>query len=304
MSTTAQPAIPRLSASLVLVNTSGEVLFVERRSNASTYSGMHVFPGGVLDASDENLVETAVRETFEETGLLLCQRASDTGDSPSPLSAEVVDTVRKQIHDQLTTLRAVCSTLGLRMIDRSEILPFTRWITPKTAARRFDTHFMLCLLPPNLDPVLHRVSADAAEVISVQWATPAAALAAFHSKTMRFMPPQYYLLNVLHRLLPQGIRTSLQDDLVRTVCNGSFGSRVFNPVAAKERAPNGRAILTYEGDEIRGGNSGSLHRAVVNFDKAGLATDIDLHVNIDEELFGKGIELSKQFHYDRDSSRL
>ncbi|KIP12328.1 hypothetical protein PHLGIDRAFT_113803, partial [Phlebiopsis gigantea 11061_1 CR5-6] len=73
----AAPAVPRPSASLIVINARNEVLLVHRNPRASSFAGMHVFPGGNFDAAqDGDLATTAVRETFEETGLLLAAGAA------------------------------------------------------------------------------------------------------------------------------------------------------------------------------------------------------------------------------------
>ena len=106
--------------------------------------------------------------------------------------------------------------------------------------------------------------------MSFKWMTPAAALAGQKNKTMRFMPPQFYLISVLARILTtDGTRTPEQEELLRSVCNGSFGKRVFNPETERME---GRNILSFEGDELRGGISGDRNRALVVFGKSGVST--------------------------------
>lgn len=73
---------------------------------------------------------TAIRETFEESGLLLASSAS----GQPQLSDEVLDTARAEIHGQKTQFQDFLAKYQLSA-DVSSLLPFTEWITPPTAPR-------------------------------------------------------------------------------------------------------------------------------------------------------------------------
>jgi 8-oxo-dGTP pyrophosphatase MutT (NUDIX family) len=70
---------------------------------------------------------TAIRETFEETGLLLASGAL-------PQSEAVLDASRESIHTGSTLFRDFLSQHALSA-DVQALLPFTEWITPLGSAR-------------------------------------------------------------------------------------------------------------------------------------------------------------------------
>lgn len=86
-----------------------------------------MFPGGNRDAAqDPSLAVTAIRETFEEAGLLLA-----SGSAPSD---EVLDAARHAIHSGKTPFQTFLTQHGLTA-DVQALLPFTQWITPVSAPR-------------------------------------------------------------------------------------------------------------------------------------------------------------------------
>lgn len=76
------------------------------------------------------------------------------------------------------------------------------------------------------------------------------------------MPPQYYILSTLADILEGPINNAEQRAKVKELSDGLFGRMLINPRKIGEDS-NGRSILTYEGDETRGGSKGRLHRALV-----------------------------------------
>jgi hypothetical protein len=80
------------------------------------------------------------------------------------------------------------------------------------------------------------------------------------------MPPQYYILSTLADVLPSHDARSRLESL----SSGAFGSMLITPRALPEKDSEGRTILTYEGDEARGGQQGRLHRSLVKFGQGGV----------------------------------
>ncbi len=78
------------------------------------------------ESQDESLEMTAIRETFEESGLLL----ASTPDPSAPFPSDsVVEEARHAIHDQKMNFGKFLQTHGLRP-DLGSLLPFTQWVTP------------------------------------------------------------------------------------------------------------------------------------------------------------------------------
>lgn len=175
MQGTEDVAIPRVAATLLLVRDDPfEVLMVRRHAKA-TFASALVFPGGALDPQDgddawEPLVDgdfesaerairiAAVRETWEETALLIAR--SESGEEVAP-PGERTDAAF------LDLVRASGGRLPL-----ADVHPFAHWITPEQERRRFDTRFFLTRAPRSQSP-----SADGGETVGLEWVNPADAVA-------------------------------------------------------------------------------------------------------------------------------
>ena len=81
------------------------------------------------------------------------------------------------------------------------------------------------------------------------------------------MPPQFYLLTTLASVLLGDVTTITQKDAICQLACGSFGGFMINPRPLPEKDEQGLTVLTYEGDELRGGESGARHRVRVCFKK-------------------------------------
>ncbi len=196
------PATPRAAATIVLLRdgASGlEVLLMRRNRSAGFVPGAYVFPGGRVDATDaaidgtalaDGLTESsaadrlslhdadppaiayymaALRESFEETGLLVAR--SNTGVHP-PTAAEdsSVDELRRRLMDDEVTFAEVLESSRLR-IDGGAIEYIAHWITPKPEPRRYDTRFFAAKVPAGSTPIV-----DPREMTDAMWITPSAAL--------------------------------------------------------------------------------------------------------------------------------
>lgn len=93
-----------------------------------------MFPGGVFDAAQDDAIEmTAIRETFEETGVLLASSATGQGVEKG-LSDVDFERARKDIHSGKLRFKDFLARNGLRP-DLQSLLPFTTWITPEYAPK-------------------------------------------------------------------------------------------------------------------------------------------------------------------------
>jgi 8-oxo-dGTP pyrophosphatase MutT (NUDIX family) len=158
--------VPVLDAATVLPVRDGdgglEVLMLLRNHDSGFVPGAYVFPGGAVDPSDsadglDPFRVAAIRECFEECGLLLARDASGAYPSTVP-------------RDGAASIREVCAALGLTLaVDGLHAL--SRWVTPEGAPRRYDTRFYVALAPAGQTP-WH----DGREAIDHLWIRPADAL--------------------------------------------------------------------------------------------------------------------------------
>src|SRR5215469_13535139 len=171
-----------------------EVYMLRRKSSMAFAPGAFVFPGGSVDARDAEehvawagpdpaewgqvfaapaelaraLVCAAVRETFEESGVLLA------GPSPDTVVADTTgDDWEADRHALLDRSVSLAELLARRrLILRSDLLrPWSRWITPAVEPRRFDTRFFAAALPAG-----QRTRDVGGEASAVAWISPARAL--------------------------------------------------------------------------------------------------------------------------------
>ncbi|KAJ9136572.1 NUDIX domain-containing protein [Pleurostoma richardsiae] len=163
------PTEPRPSASIILLSPTNQVLLLHRVQTSSAFPSAHVFPGGNLSAFHDGAVPEpgspdrhqdgpayrlgAVRETFEESGILLARSKDDAAAGESPGLLDVPDDVReegrKEVHANRVPFAEWLSGVGgVPDVARTEnLIPFTRWITPANTAKRFTTQMYLYMLP-------------------------------------------------------------------------------------------------------------------------------------------------------------
>ena len=194
----------------------GMEVFLMRRHRAQSFmAGAFVFPGGALDEEDadpglasfiagltvdqaaNNLQEdaispkiafslymAAIRETFEEAGILLAYSSDGNPlQYPDEQTAERLSLARRALHKKELSLRQLAQQENIRFAF-DLLTPFAHWMTPDIEKKRFDTRFFLTRIPPGQIP-LH----DAVEMTESRWLTPAAAVAAHHNQEIRLMPP-------------------------------------------------------------------------------------------------------------------
>jgi endoribonuclease LACTB2 len=170
----AAPTVPRPAATVVVLRPgrgSPEILLTRRPSSMAFAADLFVFPGGSVDPADgppgddASFAMAAIRELFEEAGVLLAERRD--GRAPD---AGAVAGARRALLANETTLPAVVAALGLRL--RPDLLaPISHWTTPPVMVRRFDTRFFVAELPDGVEP-----SFATDEVVEHRWLTARDAL--------------------------------------------------------------------------------------------------------------------------------
>ncbi len=180
------PVRPAATVMLVRDTAVGNEVFMMRRTTSAAFaSGMYVFPGGRVDDADgegdQGFVVAAIREAFEEAGVLLARDA----DGALLSSDHVVFEERDAVHDGALGLRQLCDRHGLTpCLD--ELAWVAHWITPvgEVGARRFDTRFFVAAAPPE-----QLLSHDNHETVDSMWVRPADAMEQHRGGMLTMMPP-------------------------------------------------------------------------------------------------------------------
>ncbi|MCR8694749.1 NUDIX domain-containing protein [Rhodococcus pyridinivorans] len=248
-------AVPIRDASTVMLvrdSARGIEVFLQRRVVGMDFAGgMTVFPGGGVDPSDTDaevrwtgpevtwwaerfgigeaqaraLVLAAVRETFEECGVLL---AGPTEDSV------VADTSDYAEARRLLEARELSFGDFLekeQLVLRADLLrPQANWITPLGERRRYDTRFFVAAVPEG-----QRADGNTSETDLVQWQTAEEALADWRSGRCILLPPTWSQLSIL-----SGFATVA--DLMAT-------DPVIEPILPIMSRRDGAVHIAFDGDE-------------------------------------------------------
>ena len=218
------PVAPKPAATVVLLRPAEpgtaaaaglEVYLIRRARSMAFAGGMYAFPGGSVDPRDADhevgwtgptpaewaarlggtdaearmLVCAAVRETFEESGVLLA------GPSADSVVADVAgvdwERDRRALVDRELAFSDFLSERGL--VLRTDLLGlWAHWITPEFEERRYDTRFFLAALPAG--QLTRDVSTEADQVC---WLAPAEAVARLIRGEIRMLPPTAVTLREL-----------------------------------------------------------------------------------------------------------
>lgn len=205
------PVRPAATVMLVDDRPDLQIFMMERHANTAFAGGMWVFPGGAVDhrddasyyadiathRTDQEASEimglesgglayymAAIRETFEEAGILLALHDHDE----SPLTIHSGNETRfARYRDQLNAteidLKNILETESL-LADVSQMHYVARWITPLGSPRRFDARFFISCIPSEQIPV-H----DDGELVNSAWMTPQDILDSFDREDMVLMSP-------------------------------------------------------------------------------------------------------------------
>jgi 8-oxo-dGTP pyrophosphatase MutT (NUDIX family) len=184
-------AVPVPAATILLLRDGArglEVFMVKRHHQIDFVAGALVFPGGKLETGDSDaalaqhcdvsdnwtaemcaLGAGAIREAFEESGILLARDAV-TGDFVSATRLEALQHYRTKLDKREVALADMLGSEKLRLA-LDQLVHFAHWITPANMPKRFDTHFFLAV-----SPVGHLGSHDGHESVDSTWVTPSEAV--------------------------------------------------------------------------------------------------------------------------------
>lgn len=252
------PVEPRRAATVMLLRDGAdglpEVHLLRRRTSMAFAAGAYAYPGGGCDPRDagdiawagpgraewaarmgtdeataQQVVCAAVRETFEEAGVLLA------GASPQDV---VADTTGEDWEADRRALVAremsFAEFLARRsLVLRSDLLGcWARWITPEFESRRFDTWFFVAALPHG-----QRARNASTEADRTVWMTPAAAVEGYDRGDLVMMPPTIATLRDLAALTAPAEAVA------------AAAGRDLTPVLATARLEGDQVILSWPGHD-------------------------------------------------------
>ncbi|WP_407912930.1 NUDIX hydrolase [Kitasatospora sp. NE20-6] len=251
------PAAPKPSATVVLLRDTHdgpEAYLLRRRSSMAFAAGMYAYPGGGVDPRDADaelgwagptpaewaarlgvdaptaqaVVCAAVRETFEEAGILLAGPDAHSTAEPRDWAPE-----RAALEAHELSFAAFLRSHGL--VLRSDLLGgWARWVTPEFEERRYDTWFFVAALPAGQSAALEVGEAD-----RVAWLTPADAVAGHDAGRYGMLPPT---VTVLRELLP--VRSAAE-------ALAAAGHRTVEPVLGRAETAGDRMTVRWDGyDEL------------------------------------------------------
>jgi len=230
---------PTRDAATVVVVRDGasgiEAYLLRRQPTMEFAPGMYVFPGGGVDDADRNaevpwagpppsvwaerfgcsediargLVCAAVRETFEESGVLLAGPDADS---------VVADTSGPEFQAARLALEARDLTFGAYLADaglvlRTDLLgAWSHWITPVFEPRRFDTRFFVAVLPEG-----QAVGELAREADRALWAPLSEVLAAVNAGASGMLPPTYFTCKEIAGFAASEVLKAAEQRTVRAI---------------------------------------------------------------------------------------
>jgi glyoxylase-like metal-dependent hydrolase (beta-lactamase superfamily II)/8-oxo-dGTP pyrophosphatase MutT (NUDIX family) len=195
--TASATAVPRAATVLFARGPGSTEGFLVRRAETLRFmGGFYAFPGGRALPGDADVAEgrdavavqrvAAVRELFEETGVLLARRP----DGSFPTGVDLVEP-RRELLAEPNGFLALLRRLGLA-IRSDDLTHVGNLVTPPFSAVRFDTAFFTADLPSGQSPVVEAGELDAGE-----WLTADAALRGWEQGRMLISPPTVSLLDTI-----------------------------------------------------------------------------------------------------------
>ncbi|MCP4752596.1 MAG: NUDIX hydrolase [Proteobacteria bacterium] len=185
---TTTPIVPVPSATIIIGRDTSdgfEVFMIVRHGQASFAAGALVFPGGKVMEDDSSLEirdycegaaeltdaeigvrVAAIRETYEECGILLARPGGGDQGMVSGNRLLSLKSYRNQLNDEAITMLDFLKAEDL-VLALDGLVPFAHWITPEMAPKRYDTYFFLARAPSD-----HIGRHDGSESVDSVWITP------------------------------------------------------------------------------------------------------------------------------------
>ena len=163
---------PRPASTILLLRDAAagseiEVFMMVRHYEIDFNSGALVFPGGSVDKGDKEIIANpslysggegldesalsfriaAIRETFEESGILLARPKGSKSPVDAKRAGEIEAANRADLCDGKINFLKVLTDNGM-VLALDELVPYAHWITPEGMPKRFDTWFFLAAAPP------------------------------------------------------------------------------------------------------------------------------------------------------------
>ena len=255
---TLTPVTPKRAATVMLLKDTGTgpaVHMLRRRASMAFAGGAYAYPGGGVDPRDDDhqvrwagptrawwadrlgvdettaqaIVCAAVRETYEEAGVLLAGPAPDSvvGDTTgADWEADRAALVARDL-----SFAEFLDRRGL--VLRSDLLgAWTRWITPEFEARRYDTWFFVAALPEG-----QRTRNASTEADRTVWIAPGEAAAGYDKGELLMMPPTIATLRQL----------TAYENAAQALA--AAPGRDLTPVLATARLVDGEIVLSWPGHD-------------------------------------------------------
>ncbi|MFB6848072.1 NUDIX hydrolase [Streptomyces sp. NPDC056373] len=255
---TLTPVTPKRAATVMLLKDTGSgpaVHMLRRRASMAFAGGAYAYPGGGVDPRDDDhqvrwagptrawwadrlgvdetaaqaIVCAAVRETYEEAGVLLAGPAHDSVVTDTTGAGWEADRAALVARD--LSFAEFLDRRGL--VLRSDLLgAWTRWITPEFEARRYDTWFFVAALPEG-----QRTRNASTEADRTVWIAPSEAAAGYDKGELLMMPPTIATLRQLTAY-----------DTAAGALDAAQG-RDLTPVLATARLVDGELVLSWPGHD-------------------------------------------------------